>query len=263
MAAPSFLHIAQGDTACGLLRQITRSFGVPGDLDCIRDDLSHGPLADGRARMAYMKACCRAFRAEYDPDPTVDDADGQWEALVRRVERMNPDSVVVWHADTAADYVFVRMAAHWLRICDVQIGLVDVPPRGCDHGAAIYTPAQLAEFWTRFRAVSREERESLAAEFSSIQARPEPLRRYDGKALTFLPVDAYDGRILSVIGDDWLPAVRVIADLWAGWKDGRNWPSDIFIASRLAALIETGRVQAQGDRSSIQARRVRLSPDEA
>ena len=76
-------------------------------------------------------------------------------------------------------------------------------------------------------------------------------------------LDAYDGRILSAVGEDWRPAVRVIADLWAGWKDGRHWPSDIFIASRLASLIEAGRVQAHGERSSVQAYRVRLSPDKA
>ena len=255
------LHIAQGDTSCGMLRIITRAFGVPGEVHRIREDLSHGPLTDGRSRMAYMKACCRAADAGYDPDPEADDTDLQWRALVGRVERTRPASVVVWHADNVSDYVFLRMAAHWLESCDVELGAVQVPPRGGDHSVAIYSPEQLAHMWSRLRALDPQERGFLAAEFRAIQSRPEALRRYDGHALTFLPIDAYDGRIMAAIGREWRSATRTISDLVAGWRDGRNWLSDIFIAARLSALIEAGLAEAEGDRSRIQTYRVRRCPD--
>jgi hypothetical protein len=261
MPGPSFLHIAQGDTSCGMLGIITRAFGVPGEVHRIREDLSHGPLTDGRSRMAYMKACCRAADCDYDPDPEADDTDLQWRALVGRVERIRPASVVVWHAENVSDYVFLRMAAHWLESCDVELDVVEVPPRGDDYSVAIYSPEQLAHFWSRLRALDPQERDSLAAEFRAIRSRPEPLRRYDGHALTYLPIETYDGQIVGVVGEEWRPAARTISDLGAGWRDGRNWLSDIFIAARLSALIEAGVVEAEGDRSRIQTYRVRRSPD--
>jgi hypothetical protein len=261
MSGPSFLHIAQGDTACGVLRIITRQFGVPGEVHAIREDLSHGPLADGRARMAYMKACCRAFDADFDPDPQVEDTDDQWRALIGRVKRAMPASVIVWHADNLSDYVFLRMTAHWLQSCEAPIGVVEVPPRGDDHAVGIYSPERLAPFWRRARTLDPQQRDALAAEFRAIQSRPEPVRHYDGRAITFLPIDAHDFRILKVVGHDWRPAPLTIADLWSARADGRNWLSDVFIASRLAALITAGLVEAEGDRSRIQSYQVRLPPD--
>ncbi|MDF2763545.1 MAG: hypothetical protein K0S81_539 [Rhodospirillales bacterium] len=254
-----FLHVAQGDTAAGLLLQATRHFGVPGDVQPIREDLSHGPLGDGRARMAYMKACCRNLDLDFDPDPRADDTDLQWRSLLERVERERPAAVAVWHSDNAADHVFLRMAAHWLRDSGVPLWEVMVPPRDGDHGVAIYGPERLAPMFDRRREIGAEEVHSLALEFLAIQVRPEPVRRFDGAQLHFRPIDAYDDEILGVVRPDWRLAAQVIADLWAAWDDGRNWITDVFVASRLSALIDAGRLEAQGSRVSVRSYQVRLS----
>ena len=258
MTALPFLHIAHGDTSGRMLGQITRDFGVPGAAYRIGEDLSHGPLADGRRRMAYRKACCRCLDSQYDPEPGVNDADRQWRLLRSRVERARPEAVAVWHADSAADYVFLRMAAFWLRDCDVPLCEVKVPPRGEDHSVAIHSPRQLAPFFGELRAIDASEREARADEFLAIQARPEPLRRYDGTQLRFHPLDIYDDKMLSACATQWRPATRVMAGIWAGWTDGRNWISDVFIAARFSALIDAGQLEAQGSRSSTRTYQMRL-----
>ncbi len=49
------LHIALGDTASGALKEACRRLGLPGVAFAIPDDLSNGPLHDGRARAAYFR----------------------------------------------------------------------------------------------------------------------------------------------------------------------------------------------------------------
>ena len=261
MAALPVLHIAQGDTAAGLLLQATRALALPGRVHRIREDLSHGPLADGRARMAYMKACCRCLDEDFDPNPGVDDTDRQWRSLRQRVGRERPGAVAVWHSGSGADYVFLRMVASWLVDAGAPLCAVAVPPRGTDHGVGIYDTGRLAPMFERRRELAEAEVQTLAREFTAIRARPEPLRRYDGAELQFLPMETYDARILERVRDDWGPAVWVIADLWKDWQDGRNWPSDVFIAARLRALIDAGRVEFRGDRSGLRGCEVRRAGD--
>jgi hypothetical protein len=49
------LHIALGDISDDCLRVACRARGMPGAAFGIPDDLSHGPLDDGRARIDYMR----------------------------------------------------------------------------------------------------------------------------------------------------------------------------------------------------------------
>ena len=46
-----------GDHGAGLLAEAIRDHGLPGDVYAIPDDLGHGPLDDGAARIAYFRRC--------------------------------------------------------------------------------------------------------------------------------------------------------------------------------------------------------------
>jgi hypothetical protein len=52
---------------------------MPGAVLGIPDDLSHGPLDDGRARIDYMRACFRGYDDWY---LDVTDACAPWRALI-------------------------------------------------------------------------------------------------------------------------------------------------------------------------------------
>jgi hypothetical protein len=54
------LHITLGESAEACLSASCRAHGMPGTALGIPDDLSHGPLDDGRARMDYMRGCFEA-----------------------------------------------------------------------------------------------------------------------------------------------------------------------------------------------------------
>ena len=73
------LHIALGESAEGCLRAACRTHGMSGAAFGIPDDLSHGPLDDGRARIDYMRDCFGGYDDWY---LGVTDAFAPWRAMI-------------------------------------------------------------------------------------------------------------------------------------------------------------------------------------
>ncbi len=65
---------------------------MPGSGLGIPDDLSHGPLDDGRARIDYMRDC---FRGYDDWNLDVTDAFAPWRALIARIDEARADAPAV------------------------------------------------------------------------------------------------------------------------------------------------------------------------
>lgn len=105
------LHIALGDSSEGCLRVACRAHGMPGAALGIPDDLSHGPIDDGRARIDYMR---ERFRGYDDWYLDVADAFAPWQAMIARLDEASAESVVIWSGDNAAEATFLSMACWWL-----------------------------------------------------------------------------------------------------------------------------------------------------
>ena len=76
------LHLALGDSAAGCLLEACRNHGLPGTAFGIQDDLSHGPLDDGRKRIEYMRASFRGYDEFY---LDLEDAFIPWRALITQI----------------------------------------------------------------------------------------------------------------------------------------------------------------------------------
>lgn len=84
---------------------------MPGAALGIPDDLSHGPIDDGRARIDYMR---ERFRGYDDWYLDVADAFAPWQAMIARLDEASAESVVIWSGDNAAEATFLSMACWWL-----------------------------------------------------------------------------------------------------------------------------------------------------
>ena len=100
------LNLALGDSAAGCLRAACAAHGMPGSVHSIPDDLSHGPLEDGRGRVDYMRAC---FRGYDDWTLDVSDTFAPWQALIERLEQEQPDAVLIWSGDNVSEATFLAM----------------------------------------------------------------------------------------------------------------------------------------------------------
>jgi hypothetical protein len=238
------LHIALGESAEGCLRAACRAHGMSGAAFGIPDDLSHGPLDDGRARIDYMRDCFRGYDDWY---LDVTDAFAPWRAMIARIDEARADAVVIWSGDNASEATFLAMACWWLGNRPERVMRV-----------AIHTPAELADLLASARELTDTERAVLAADFLRIRGETGLLRRWEEGKILGAPMDRYDPLLLECCGTRWTSAARVVGTAMSRC-DGHNRMSDLFFSSRLQLLIDTGRIETAGSRDRLREYAVRLT----
>ena len=249
------LHIALGDSSEGCLRAACRAHGLPGTALGIPDDLSHGPLDDGRARIDYMRDCFRGYDDWY---LDVTDAFAPWRATIARIDEARVDAVVIWSGDNASEAIFLTMACWWLRHRSERVLRVAMPGRDGRHYVATHTPAELADLYAFAQELTDTERASLAEDFLRIQDETGLLRRWEEGKILGVPMDRYDPLLLECCGTRWTSAARVVGTAMSRC-DGHNRMSDLFFSSRLQLLIDAGRIEADGSRDRLREYAVRLA----
>jgi hypothetical protein len=249
------LHIALGDSAEGCLRSACRAHGLPGKAVGIPDDLGHGPLKDGRARVDYMRGC---FRGYDDWSLDVTDAFAPWRAMIARIDEARPDAVVLWSGDNASEGTFLAMACWRLRHRQEPMLRVAIAGRNGRHYVAAHHPAELADLFASARALTDTERAALARDFPRLRDETGLLRRWEAGEIAGVPPHRYDPLLLEACGTSWTLAARVVGTAMSRC-DGHNRMSDLFFASRLQSLIDAGRIEADGPRDRLREYAVRLA----
>ena len=249
------VHIALGESAEGCLRAACRAHGMSGAPFGIPDDLSHGPLDDGRARIDYMRDCFGGYDDWY---LGVTDAFAPWRAMIARIDEARADAVVIWSGDNASEATFLTMACWWLGNRPERVLRVGMPGRDGRHYVAIHTQAELADLLASAQELTDTERAVLAADFLRIRGETGLLRRWEEGKILGAPMDRYDPLLLASCPPTWTPAPRVVGTAMSRC-DGHNLMSDLFFSSRLQLLIDTGRIEADGSRDRLREYAVRLA----
>jgi len=249
------LHIALGDSAAGGLNAACRAHGLPGTAFGIPDDLSHGPLDDGRARIDYMRAC---FRGYGDWDLDVTDAFAPWRTLAARIDEQQVDAVVVWSGENVSETCFLAMTCWWLGQRPERVLRPAMPGRNGRFYVAVHTPAELADLFASARELTAAERSDLAQDFQRIRGETGLLRRWEKGRILGVPMDRYDPLLLECCDTRWTPAARIVGSAMSRC-DGHNLMSDLFFSCRLQVLIDGGRLEADGPRDRLGGYAVRLA----
>jgi hypothetical protein len=251
------LHLVASNSAAGTLRFATRKLALQGEVFCIMDELSLGPLSDGRERVDFWRSLMAPGYSDQPLPAEWNDAFAPWHELRRRVADDKPQRLLVWTSGSGADYVFLRMACHWLLAGDVALWRVPVPQKDGFHAVAVHTPEALTSFAPTAIVLSPTQIAAMAQEYDDIAKRPELLRECDAQGrLLFNSIAAHDDFILDFCPAEWAPAARVVGQAMGG-SDPRNPLGDMFVASRLQHLIATGLVEADGPRTTLRNYRVR------
>lgn len=253
----SLLHIALGDSAAGCLRAACRSYDMPGTVLSIADDLSHGTLDDGRARLDHMRAYYRGYDLwRFD----VTDAFAPWRELNERLYDDKPEAVIVWSGANVSEATFLAMLCWWLRARPERVNRISMPGTDGRHYVATYTPAELADLFNSRRELTDTERAGLAEDFLRIRDETGLLRCWENGRIIGVPIDRYDPLLMASCAQTWTPAPRVIG-MAMGQCGERNRMSDLFFSSRLQVLIDSGRIEADGPRCRLRGYAVRLAKD--
>jgi hypothetical protein len=282
------IHLVLGDAAGGVLRAACEQHGLPGSVHVIADDLSHGPLHDGRVRLRYMRECFVGYGIWQS---RVLDAFAGWDGLVRRAAdalALGDDvELTVWAGDNASEAVLLAMACWRLgagaerddaeptapgvpepsSVLDQATLSHAAPPQSRNrHHVAQHGARALAACFAQRRCLGAADRAAQAAVFRALQqaSRTETgqLRLWQQRRLVSVPADRFDPLLLRACGQDWRPAAGVIGSAMAA-ADPHNLTSDLFLSARLQRLIERGRVEVLGPGQSLQDYWVRLPGERA
>lgn len=242
------MHVASGDSAAGCLLAARRADLLPGQILSVNDDLSVGPLGDVSEREAFWDR----VMAGYTDDSPASDVGRAWSAVQAAADE--GADLVVWGGANAAEIVlFDAVCAQTSRLWHVDVSLASHGP----HYVAEYRPEDLAGFWPdRVRRVTDAECEARGQEFHRLSRMPGNLRRLELGEIVPAPDDLYDHWLVAASSPEWTPAARVVGTAM-GRCDRHNRVGDVYLAYRLQVVVDAGRLEADGPRSSLRSYRVR------
>lgn len=216
---------------------------------CAWDDYSLGPLDDGKERGAFWRDMGRGYSEEYAAEPT--DCFAPWYEMRLTLAAADPSRICVWYSGSGSEYVFLRMACHWLAGLDHALQKVGVPARDGIHSTAAWPPEQLREFVAHAVPLSRLQQEEHAREFAAIATQPGMLRECDeSDRLHCRPMNVHDDLLLACCSSQWQRAAVVVGEAMER-ADPRNAQGDVFWNSRLQYLADAGRIEVNGDRLAL------------
>lgn len=230
-----------------------RHHGLPGSVRAIPDDLSHGPLGDGVARIEWMHRCYAGCFAWTTP---LDDAFEPWAAAEASL-RARPRPLVLWGGATVAEAVFVAMACARLGTLAAPLRRVRPPTEGARVAVGTFDAAELAASYAHATVdVDPAECHAQAARFVALCADPSPRRVLRDGVPVGAPAEVFDGTLLDACGETWAPAAQAVA-VAMGRCDPRDAVSDVWLGWRLQVAIDAGRVEARGPRTGLRDFEVR------
>ncbi|MDB5551609.1 MAG: hypothetical protein JWL86_1593 [Rhizobium sp.] len=78
-----------------------------------------------------------------------------------------------------------------------------------------------------------------------------PLRVIDGDRLVSAPISFFDSLLMSYVTDEWQKTVKVFTGVITSyWDDDICQTDDAFLAARMQALVDGGRVEIRGEAAS-------------
>jgi hypothetical protein len=253
------LHIAPGYSAGGSLKAAIHGAGRDDAVLKWPDDLSCGPIDpdDPALRTAWwdygedwdLAAELRAF----------------WERVAGAEERL-----VVWFSRHAAGELAFFLA--WAdRMGDRPYDIVDVTGFTypiTQEGSSVMSlptpavfylwPDTLRSLLDSGRPITAPESAAASQRWRELKSENAPFRIVTEAGLASAPLDHFDQLLLDQAGADWRKVLRVVGGAMARSGETCRQVGDTMLLRRLVALIEAGKLVADGDPWEMRVCRVRL-----
>ncbi len=262
----SILHVAPGDSAGGSLRQALRLAGGDGEnvLPCM-DDFSCGPITS--LSPAERSNLWARFSSWYSAPEVEHRLADFWD----RLDSWD-DKIVLWFGrGSALELSFLHAIADRLegrRISFIDVTGFQYPFTRRDGTQAISLPMPAVSI-VRHEALQTllgtereprgEELDGLRSRWRALVQEDAPFRVATEEGLVSAPENYFDSVLLELASAEWLKVNRLIGDAF-GHDKAYMQIGDVMLASRIVALVEQGRLLAQGDPWEMRACEVRL-PD--
>ena len=236
------LHIAPGDSAGGSLFQAIRGVGRTEEVLRFRDDLSCGPIDsdDHSARMAW-------WARFYEMPEVENDIETFWNRVATTGDRL-----IVWFSRrSASELAFFLALAD--RLGNRPYDIVDIA------GTVSIMPAdRLATLLGSERPITAHEREEAHRQWRQLRRENAPFRVVSPAGLVSAPIDHFDSLLIEQATPEWRKIARVVGDTMGYTSEPYYQVGDLMLLTRVVALVEAGKLLADGDPWDMRACKVRL-----
>lgn len=245
----SNLHIAPSDSAGGSLAHALREAGQDFEVLRFRDDLSCGPIypLDPGTRAAWWSQWYDGIEVEMALNQFRD-----------RIAAAH-DRLIIWFSrHSASEFCFFLALITWLgerpaHVIDVTGR--QVPSKKRDGSTIIYQPISvstmqadtLKSLLDREVLLAAHERREAEALWQHLQAENAPFRVVTEAGLVSTTIDYFDQVIMSQATSEWQAGARIIGNALALSSEPYKQVGDLVLQTRLVALVEQGRLLAEGD----------------
>jgi len=237
------LHLAPGLSAGGSLREAIRASGRFEEVLPCPDDLSCGPIdTDCAGRTAWWAQ----FHGEYFGQP----AQEFWNRAMAADDRL-----VLWFArHSASELAFFLALAEKLgeRPYDIVDATTTAP------AVAIIPPDRLMTLFDSKRSVTGAERSEACQRWRTLRTENAPFRIVTPAGLASAPIDYFDPLLLKEASMEWRRIAYVVGSMMGHNMEPYQQVGDIMLLGRIVALVEQGKLLADGDPWDMRGTRVRL-----
>ncbi len=251
------IHFVFSPSGGGSLREAIKASGSGDRVLTLFDDLSFGPITSIEPQQ----------RAAWISENLGIDWDESWwrkdEYFWSTARAMSDIPAVVWVNRNSATE-FAGFLAFVSSKVDRAYSVVDVSDLAIPHfneGARAKVPSLatiLPEQFIKEQLLSKStllatnDERALVEMWQNLQQEAAPLRVVTTNGyLISAPEDFFDDELLYYAGREWRKVAWVLTDTWASiWSKCRR-VSELFIASRLNALVDNGQLEIKGNPDSI------------
>jgi hypothetical protein len=257
------LHIAPGDSAGGSLIRAIRDAGQDDEVLPFRDDLSCGPI--DRDEPSARAAWWDQFYEASDVAATLGEF---WERVATTEDRL-----VVWFGRHSARELAFFLA--WVdRLGERPYQIIDVtgqrlPFRGRDGSTALSRPVQsvsivqsdaLRSLLGLDYPITAQDRDESRQRWQRLRSENAPFRIVTEAGLVSASIDYFDPLLLAQATPEWQKVARIVGNTM-GYNSEPYFPvSDLMLQARMVALVDDGRLLADGDPWKMSCR-IRLPTD--
>jgi hypothetical protein len=243
------LHIAPGLSCGGSLRQTLRRAGRADEVLACCDDLSCGPIDPDSpsVRLEWWRP--------FEEDLAIfSQISVFWNRVATTDERL-----VVWFGrHSATELAFFLALAD--KLGDRPYDIVDVTGRETPSVVSIVPEQRLRMLLDSERRVTPEERSDARRQWRRLKAENAPFRVVSDAGLVSAPIDYFDSWLLERATTEWRRAARIVGDAMGYNMEPYIQVGDLMLLTRIVALVEQGRLEAEGDPWDLQTCRLRLPP---
>ena len=225
------------------MEQAIRGAGRTEEVLRFRDDLSCGPIDsdDHSARIAW-------WAGFYDIAEVTADFERFWSRVATTEDRL-----IVWFGrHSASELAFFLALAD--RLGDRPYDIVDVLGT-----VAIMPPYQLATLLGSERPITAQEREEARRQWRQLRRENAPFRVVSPTGLVSAPIDHFDPLLIERATPEWQQMARVVGAAMGYNSEPYYQVGDLMLLTRMVALVEAGKLLADGDPWDMRACKVRLS----